>query len=509
MGKITINEIHKSLFDYIQAVSDESLETKDKTIVGAINELIQNSNSNKTEINNLTNEISNGKQLIANAIGSPLSSDDTFAAMGNEINQMTIDFRNALAVKGVNAPADKMERLIERIDEIIQSGNVLNIQTMVSGEYTLTQKFGKDGVSTLTVPLNLDFEPDYFVICIPKLTQKSGNELHPSYAVLTPEYPTVEYFQTYMSASSVTYYNVKLVSYDSTSCVLKHASEVGYVASGTVLKWYAIGVREEDTTLSGGLDIISATELPATGRENQICVISENPVDKFLVSSLDSDFSNLPNDTILLQTKYESTTHNYTVNNGNVISKYYISSCVQEDSIIPSYVYTSGQWVELTPGRLYFVKNKQIITNTEFGTIYKPSIPYVNITGDGISFYSLNTTNGVAATVTNKINLSAFRRIHIVARVSSGNLSTKYIGVYSTSSKENKSLGSSSYPAGYVKVTQQRFTSTEYADGNVNYYRQEFDFDITDWTGEYYLGFYFQCNDSSELSMYIEEIYFY
>lgn len=257
MGKITINEIHKSLFGYIQAVSDESLETKDKTIVGAINELIQNSNSNKTEINNLTNEISNGKQLIANAIGSPLSSDDTFAAMGNEINQMTIDFRNALAVKGVNAPADKMERLIERIDEIIQSGNVLNIQTMVSGEYTLTQKFGKDGVSTLTVPLNLDFEPDYFVICIPKLTQKSGNELHPSYAVLTPEYPTVEYFQTYMSASSVTYYNVKLVSYDSTSCVLKHASEVGYVASGTVLKWYAVGAGSDQIPNNGGERIIT------------------------------------------------------------------------------------------------------------------------------------------------------------------------------------------------------------------------------------------------------------
>ena len=68
MGKITINELHKSLFDYVQAVSDDKLETRNKTIVGAINELFSD-NSNDIEINNLKNEISNGKELIANAIG--------------------------------------------------------------------------------------------------------------------------------------------------------------------------------------------------------------------------------------------------------------------------------------------------------------------------------------------------------------------------------------------------------------------------------------------------------
>ena len=106
-----------------QNATDDNLVTNDKTIVGAINELFQNAN--------------NGKQIIADAIGSPLNEVDTFAAMGNSINNMTIDFRNALALKGVNAPADKLETLINRIDEIVQSGNVLNNQAMVSGEYTL------------------------------------------------------------------------------------------------------------------------------------------------------------------------------------------------------------------------------------------------------------------------------------------------------------------------------------------------------------------------------------
>ena len=124
MGKITINEIHKSLFGYIQAVSDESLETKDKTIVGAINELIQNSNSNKTEINNLTNEISNGKQLIANAIGTPLSSNDTFSAMSNKINTMKNDLKQVLTDEGVTVTTgDTMSSLITKVDEEFERKN--------------------------------------------------------------------------------------------------------------------------------------------------------------------------------------------------------------------------------------------------------------------------------------------------------------------------------------------------------------------------------------------------
>jgi hypothetical protein len=138
------------------------------------------------------------------------------------------------------------------------------------------------------------------------------------------------------------------------------------------------------------------------------------------------------------------------------------------------------------------------------------SPPYVKVESDGITFYSKSTTNGTCATFTNKTNLSAFKHIHIVAKVYSGDSSTtKSIGVYSSSSAQNKSLGTASYPPGCVHVTSQRFTSTNYADGNASYYRQEFDFDITNWTGEYYLGFYFHCPSTFDILMYIEEIYFY
>lgn len=60
MGKITINELSNSLKDYIkdkQDAIDNSLETNNKTIVGAINELVQNSVQNSNKIEEIKNKL--------------------------------------------------------------------------------------------------------------------------------------------------------------------------------------------------------------------------------------------------------------------------------------------------------------------------------------------------------------------------------------------------------------------------------------------------------------------
>lgn len=62
MGKITINELSNSLKDYIkdkQDIVDNSLETNNKTIVGAINELVQNSVQNSNKIEEIKNRLYN------------------------------------------------------------------------------------------------------------------------------------------------------------------------------------------------------------------------------------------------------------------------------------------------------------------------------------------------------------------------------------------------------------------------------------------------------------------
>ena len=90
--------------------SSSSLKTTDKTIVGAINELFQNAN--------------NGKQLIASAIGSPLSSSDTFSAMSTKINTMNTNLKNFLVQCGAKIESGK-EGLNDLISLLISDSIML------------------------------------------------------------------------------------------------------------------------------------------------------------------------------------------------------------------------------------------------------------------------------------------------------------------------------------------------------------------------------------------------
>ena len=129
MGKITINELHKSLFDYVQAVSDDKLETRNKTIVGAINELFSDSVDENIEINNLTNEISNGKELIANAIGEPLTAEDSFNEMSSDINSLLSTFKTNMMNSGITIESgDKFKQLIDKIATMVEEGSGKGIQ---------------------------------------------------------------------------------------------------------------------------------------------------------------------------------------------------------------------------------------------------------------------------------------------------------------------------------------------------------------------------------------------
>lgn len=88
MGKITREELANSLNDHIESQSknkqnktDDSLKTSDKTIVGAINELYQ--------------DINDGKQIIADAINNnSITKDSAFEAMGEAIRGLNTKINN-------------------------------------------------------------------------------------------------------------------------------------------------------------------------------------------------------------------------------------------------------------------------------------------------------------------------------------------------------------------------------------------------------------------------------
>lgn len=80
----------------IDGLVDESfpsLTTEDKTLIGAINEINSENESLQNQINELFQNVSNGKELIASAItdkGVDASEEETFQSLSEKINQIPV-----------------------------------------------------------------------------------------------------------------------------------------------------------------------------------------------------------------------------------------------------------------------------------------------------------------------------------------------------------------------------------------------------------------------------------
>ena len=243
---------------------------------------------------------------------------------------------------------------------------------------------------------------------------------------------------------------------------------------GTTNTYYAIGVGEEDNTLrdslasiledegvsiteeddmaslitkvdeefdrkntemenSGGLDIISATELPATGKENQICVISSNPVNKYNITTMSSFNSGNDCYDILLNTS--TTEYNYLLNIGNLTYTYNISRVWLNKNNCDSYYYTGTRWKQLTQASIYLFKDGEFLNTSLVGT--------TGVTAT-TSNVSLDTVSGVTTTVikincptqvyysyfgfSNQIDFSKYSKIKITARSQDTTLTRLCVG---------------------------------------------------------------------------------
>ena len=82
------------------------------------------------KVNEAFTSANNGKQLIASAIGEPVSADDTFSAMSDKINDMKSDLKQVLTDEGVSvSEEDDMNSLIAKVDEEFdRQENELNTQ---------------------------------------------------------------------------------------------------------------------------------------------------------------------------------------------------------------------------------------------------------------------------------------------------------------------------------------------------------------------------------------------
>lgn len=138
-----------------------SLQTTNKSnLVEAINELFQSANS--------------GKELIADAIGEPLSKNDTFSAMSDGINELLTTFKTNMIDNGVAVDSnDKFKQLIDKVATLSDNegkGIQISVGTAkVTGDTVATSYEGLLG-GTIScrnhLNINTDFRPNFvFVSC--------------------------------------------------------------------------------------------------------------------------------------------------------------------------------------------------------------------------------------------------------------------------------------------------------------------------------------------------------
>ena len=286
MAKITIEELSGSLKEYLNGLGlteaqvqelidkfeDEKigdisqLSTQEKgSLVGAINELFQSAN--------------NGKELIANAIGEPLSSEDTFSAMSNDINSLLSQFKANMMNNGITVESgDKFKQLIDKIATMVEEGSGKGVQ-FINGEHTLTEDLYALVEPTITINANLNFDPYYVIVYIPNLTPLSSGYGNNPDVVVTTDCASVEIAAWY--GTDYHYRGPKFtLNYTQDTINVKiNKSIAGYnmqIPVGTVVKWYAIGVGEEDTTLRDSLaDILENKGVDVTEEDDMASLIGK------------------------------------------------------------------------------------------------------------------------------------------------------------------------------------------------------------------------------------------
>lgn len=320
-------------------IGETELATNDKTLTGAINELFQN--------------VDNGKNLIATSIGEPLSAEDTFQAMSDDINGLLSTFKANMINNGVEVESN-----------------------------------------------------DKFKALIDKIATMSNNK---------------------------------------------------------------------------GLDIISATELPATGKDNQICIVSEHTDSPILVTTNYNEPITDPTHLVYLG---NSSSLDLILGSRVQIDNmaYYFNKVMFGDERLPSYIWSNNQWNELTKKYIPLFEN-QTFVNTEFSgttgiTTTSSYATLVDDSGAKVIGISGTTTAYRYFTFSKKINFTNFTKLKVTAKATTE--AHTRLGIYAhsitslTTSPQYTSSFTFTYQAG-PSINAQNYT--------------ELTIDISSWKGELYLTF--------------------
>lgn len=429
MGQITIDEIHNSLFDYAQAVSDENLITESKTVVGAINEIY-------------------GKKLIANAIGEPLKSTDTYAKMNNDINSLLSTFKTNMMNAGVTVESsDKFKSLINKIKGLTEGEGNKGIQYAegIFGQNSLTK--------SQEFTLELNFVPSLFFIG-PLSVNDYYDGTFVSNIYVSNLYQVDVNNPHYTGESGHIIFSINNLSQNG---LLFNISNPGVWDSSVVgdFNWYAIGVGEEDTALrdsladiledegvnvteedtmadlivktdeefdrknanSAKLDIIFASELPTIVKEGQVVIIS-NTEGNVYINKIDS--GNLINGDVFIEVNHLESVVDIPIQIEGIDVGIPIYRANQFNNGVGSqvmcYVGKNGKWIETVPNDIYLYSPEQGL-HPKLGEFVLNSST-VSFGVEYLTFVakaSSGTMTTRTATSKNKIDVTRFTKLEVIA----------------------------------------------------------------------------------------------
>ena len=362
-------------------MSINELNTNSKTVIGAINELFQSAN--------------NGKQLIANAIGEPLDSNDTFSAMSNDINSLLSTFKTNMMNNGITVESgDKFKQLIDKIATMVEEGSGKGIQYASGGPIKRTnnaQSFTHVSGGTINLLYaditNLTFTPTILIV-----TSIDKSDVLNVFL----------YDDPYLGSQIVKVVNGSSIYILKTdSSVFRDNNVIRIPVPDTYgqmsFKWSAIGVGEEDTTLRDSLASILTEEGVSVTEEDDMAS---------LISKVDSEFSDKENE---------------------------ISNLTNElaGKVTPAGTAVAGN---VLTGKTFINSTGQTITGTMANNGTKTITPKASAQSLGAGYYDKITINGDADLVAANI-------------VSGKNI----FGV--TGSATPSSLGGKNYATGTFKLT--------------------------------------------------------
>ena len=438
--KISKEQIDPGVKDYIMSfVGDVTdLETEVNTdIISAVNSLM---------VDRVDNAENMGK--LANAIGEPVTANHSVDEVVEGLGEMLSTFKTNMMNSGVMVEgSDKFKQLIDKIKSISGEGSgslqyaevPLGDYSSASGTFSKTFTFEDIGFLPSLYFLHItNIDEDVVNICVPNgfTTDCLNQVVIVTLKSITPTSLVVQFkIDSYMPEYIFALSGLKLIAIgigeedttlrDSLASILTeegvNVTEEDTMASLIIKVDEEFDRKNENLANSGSvLDIISATELPATGRENQICVITDNPVNNFLTSINFNDKNTVTNENIIFI--YEnplSCLLPLQMDNNGITNNCYINTIYQGNTILSSYIYQNNNWNQLTEDALNVI-SYEYYNNDVFGNMALPSqnnygdsiAPPLVLNSEGLVLNNYNYST-VSCVTTNQIDFNKYSKARI------------------------------------------------------------------------------------------------